>query len=85
MAAELDVAVALDPLIRDPSSPAELFLELELERPYWRISGLGRQGPLSNERLEDLQEVIETHPGSTVVFESAERWKDAKKFAKLID
>lgn len=82
---ELGLAVALDPLIREPGTPAELYFELDVERPYWRVSGLGRSGPLSSDSLDELASLMEHHGRhATLVFESAARWADAKNLMKLL-
>jgi uncharacterized protein YecE (DUF72 family) len=85
-ASEIDVTCAIDPLIRDPGEPPELFYELELESLYLRISGLGRSGPIRAERLDELLALLEHYEElpATITFDSPERWQDARNFKKLL-
>jgi hypothetical protein len=89
-AAELGVLCALDPLVREPGQPPDLYFDLEVPALYLRILGLGRSGALRSEQQEDLAELIEhySEAGSvssiTIAFESPSRWKDARNLKKLL-
>jgi len=84
-ARELGVTCAIDPLVRDPSQPAEVYEDLEAPAIYFRISGLGRSGPLRAEALEDLAALLEHYENIelTVAFASPTRWQDARNFKKM--
>src|SRR3954468_3754556 len=86
-ARELDVICALDPLVRDPSQPAEVYEDLDAPALYFRIGGLGRSGPLRAEALEDLAALLEHYENIelTVAFASPSRWQDARNFKKLLE
>lgn len=86
-ATELGVLCALDPLVREPGQPPELYEELEVPALYLRISGLGRSGPLRIEQQEDLAALLEHYEDRsvTIAFESPSRWKDARNFKKLLE
>jgi len=83
---EIGVTCAFDPLVRDPGQPPEIYYDLEVSELYLRISGLGRSGPLRNERQEDLAMLIESYEDVpvTVAFDSPQRWQDARNFKKLL-
>jgi uncharacterized protein YecE (DUF72 family) len=85
-AAELGVVCAVDPLVRDPGQPAELYEDLQAPALYFRVSGLGRSGPISTEKLEDLAALAEHYQdiALTVAFASSTRWQDARNFKKLL-
>ena len=85
-ATELGVLCAIDPLVHDPSSPAEVYEDLEAPALYFRIAGLGRSGQIRTEKLEDLAGLVEHYQGValTIAFASAQRWRDARNFKKLL-
>ena len=85
-ATELGVTCAIDPLVYDPSQPAEVYEDLETSALYFRITGLGRSGPIRSEKLEDLAALVEHYQGIdlTVAFASPARWQDARNFKKLV-
>ena len=85
-AGELGVTCAIDPLVYDPATPAEVYEDLEAESLYFRIVGLGRSGLIRDEKLEDLAGLVE-HYGAidlTIAFASPARWPDARNFRKLV-
>lgn len=86
-AGELGVTCALDPLVYDPATPAEVYEDLEATSLYFRIAGLGHTGLLRSEKLEDLAGLVEHYESIdlTVVFSSATRWQDARNFQKLLE
>lgn len=86
-AGEIGVTCALDPLVRDPSQPAEVYEDLEAPALYFRITGLGRSGPIRAEALEDLAALLEHYENIelTVAFASPTRWQDARNFKKLLE
>jgi uncharacterized protein YecE (DUF72 family) len=86
-ASEIGVTCALDPLVHDPSRPAEIYEGLEAPRLYFRIDGLGQAGPIRSERLEDLAALVEHYQGIdlTIAFSSPARWQDARNFKKLLE
>ena len=86
-ARELGVTCAIDPLVRDPNQPAEDYEDLDAPALYFRISGLGRSGPLRTEALEDLAALLEHYENIelTVAFASPTRWQDARNFKKMLE
>jgi hypothetical protein len=86
-ATELGVLCALDPLVREPGQPPDLYYDLDVPALYLRISGLGRAGALRNEQQEDLAALIEHYEDRsiTIAFESPSRWKDARNLKKLLE
>jgi uncharacterized protein YecE (DUF72 family) len=86
-AGELGVTCAIDPLVYDPATPAEVYEDLEATALYFRIAGLGHAGPIRSEKLEDLAGLAEHYENIdlTVVFASAARWHDARNFQKLLE
>ena len=86
LATELGVTCAIDPLVLDPTQPAETYEDLEAPALYFRIGGLGRAGALRSEKLEDLLALIEHYQSIelTIAFASAERWTDARNLARLV-
>jgi len=85
-AGEIGVTCALDPLIHDPSTPGELYEDLEASSLYFRVDGLGRAGPIRTEQLEDLAALVEHYQDIdlTIAFSSPARWQDARNFKKLL-
>ncbi|HEU0030962.1 MAG TPA: hypothetical protein VFQ53_10020 [Kofleriaceae bacterium] len=85
-ATELGVTCAFDPLVRDPGQPLESYYDFEVTRLYFRITGLGRSGPIRSERQEDLAEVLEHYEKvpASIAFDSPSRWQDARNFKKLL-
>lgn len=85
-ATEIGVTCAIDPLVHDPGSPAEVYEDLEAAALYFRIAGLGRSGAIRSEKLEDLAGLVEHYQGValTIAFASAQRWQDARNFKKLL-
>ncbi len=83
----IDVAVAFDPLVRDPGQPPEVFYDLDVTSLYLRISGLGRgTTPIRSEKLDELAELLESYERvpAIVAFDSAARWQDARNLRKLL-
>jgi uncharacterized protein YecE (DUF72 family) len=85
-AKEIGVTCAFDPLVRDPGQPPEVYYDLEVDSLYLRISGLGRSGPIRNERQEDLVMLLEHYEGLpiTIAFDSPSQWQDARNLKKLL-
>jgi uncharacterized protein YecE (DUF72 family) len=85
---ELGVTCAIDPLVYDPTTPAEVYEDLEAESLYFQVTGLGRTGPVRSEKLDDLATLIEHYIDQgvalTVAFASPARWADAKNFQRLL-
>ncbi len=86
-ASEIGVICAIDPLVRDPARPAEVYEDLDASALYFRIGGLGRSGSLRAEALEDLAALLEHYENIelTVAFASPTRWQDARNFKKLLE
>ncbi|MGN6107984.1 MAG: DUF72 domain-containing protein [Kofleriaceae bacterium] len=86
-ATEIGVTCAIDPLVRDPGEPPEIYYDLDVSRLYLRIAGLGRTGPLRSERLDDLMALLEHYEDvpATIAFESPARWQDARNLKKLLE
>jgi uncharacterized protein YecE (DUF72 family) len=86
-ATELGVTCALDPLVHDPGSPAEVYEELEAAALYFRVAGLGRTGAIRSEKLEDLARLVEHYQDIelTIAFASPAKWQDARNFQKLLE
>jgi hypothetical protein len=86
-ATELGITCAIDPLVYDPSQPAEVYEDLEAPALYFRVSGLGRAGAIRSEKLDDLAALLEHYENIelTVAFASPARWQDARNFKKLLD
>jgi hypothetical protein len=81
------VACAVDPLVREPGQPLELFFDLEAPALYLRITGMGQAGPIRSEKQEDLAALIEHYEALplTIAFESPSRWQDARNLKKLLE
>jgi len=86
-ATELGVTCAIDPLVHDPNSPAEVYEDLEAPALYFRVTGLGRSGPIRSEKLEDLAGLVEHYQDIelTIAFASPARWQDARNFKTLLE
>ncbi|MGE0546474.1 MAG: DUF72 domain-containing protein [Kofleriaceae bacterium] len=86
-ASELGVTCAIDPLVREPGQPPEMYEELEASALYFRIAGLGRSGPIRTEQLDDLALLLEHYSETprTVAFNSPSRWQDARNLTKSLD
>lgn len=86
-AGELGVTCAIDPLVRDPNQPAEVYEDLDASALYFRVSGLGRSGSIRADALEDLAALLEHYENIelTVAFASPTRWQDARNFKKLLE
>ncbi len=86
-AGEIGVTCAIDPLVRDPARPTEVYEDLDASALYFRISGLGRSGSIRAEALEDLAALLEHYENIelTVAFASPTRWQDARNFKKLLE
>jgi uncharacterized protein YecE (DUF72 family) len=84
---ELGVTCAIDPLVYDPNTPAEVYEDLEAPALYFRLTGLGRSGPIRSEKLEDLAGLVEHYESIelTLAFASPSRWQDARNFKKLLE
>jgi uncharacterized protein YecE (DUF72 family) len=87
LATELEVTVAIDPLVREPGAPPEVYDELDVTSLYLRVEGLGRSGPIRPERMEDLAALLERYEDLpvTVAFASPNRWQDARNLRKLLE
>ncbi len=85
-ATELGITCALDPLVRSPGEPPEIYFDLEVTSLYLRVEGLGRSGALRHERQEDLAMLLEHYEDipATIAFASPERWQDARNLRKLL-
>jgi uncharacterized protein YecE (DUF72 family) len=83
---ELGVLCAFDPLVRDPGQPPEVYYDLDVPALYLRMTGLGRNGPMRPERLEDLVMLLEHYEDTpaTLVFESPAKWQDARNLRKVL-
>jgi hypothetical protein len=86
-ATEIGVTCAIDPLVHDPNTPAEVYEDLEAPALYFRVTGLGRSGPIRSEKLEDLAALVEHYQAIelTIGFASPARWQDARNFRKLLE
>jgi len=86
-ATELGVACAFDPLVRDPGQPAEVHYDLPVSSLYFRITGLGRSGPIRAERQEDLVVLLEHYEDLpvTIAYDSPQRWQDARNLKKALE
>lgn len=86
-ATEIGVTCAIDPLVHDPNTPAEVYEDLEAPALYFRITGLGRAGPIRSEQLEDLAALVDHYQdiALTIAFASPARWQDARNFRKLLE
>ncbi|MEJ7600009.1 MAG: hypothetical protein WKG01_19030 [Kofleriaceae bacterium] len=86
-AKEIGITCAIDPLVRDPGQPPEVHYDLEVDSLYFRISGLGRSGPIRNERQEDLAALVEHYEGLpiTIAFDSPSRWQDARNLKQMLE
>jgi hypothetical protein len=86
-AGEIGVTCAIDPLVFDPNTPAEVYEDLEATSLYFRMVGLGRGGPIRTELLEDLAGLVEHYEDIelTLAFASPARWQDARNFKKLLE
>jgi len=88
-ATELGVVCAIDPLVYDPSTPAEVYEDLAAPALYFRVGGLGRAGAIRAEKLEDLAALVEHYQDQdidlTIAFASPARWTDARNFKKLLE
>jgi len=86
LATELGVTCAIDPLVREPGAPADLYWNLEVDSLYLRIEGAGRAGTLRPEQQEELVALIEHYDSIplTVAFASPARWQDARNLKKLL-
>jgi len=85
-ATELGVTCALDPLVYDPNTPAEVYEDLEATSLYFQIAGLGRTGAIRSEKLDDLAGLVEHYQDIdlTIAFASPARWQDARNLHKLL-
>ncbi|MCE9577566.1 MAG: hypothetical protein K8W52_30735 [Deltaproteobacteria bacterium] len=82
-ATEAGVVLAWDPM-GDPTTPPDVYETLEAEQIYWRLSGLGRSGPLSAGHLDQLCALAEVRENSWFVFSSPDSWKDARRFSDAV-
>jgi len=85
-ATEIGVTCAIDPLVHDPSTPAEVYEDLDAPALYFRVTGLGRSAPIRTEQIEDLAALAEHYQdiALTIAFASPVRWQDARNFKKLL-
>jgi uncharacterized protein YecE (DUF72 family) len=89
LATELHVACAIDPLVREPGAPPELYEELDAPAIYFRVEALGRARQLDADRLEELAALVEHYEERSVesvrvVFATHDRWRDARAFKALV-
>jgi len=86
LASELGITCAIDPLVREPGAPPDLYWNLEVDSLYLRVEGVGRTGTLRPEQQEELVALIEhyEHLRLTVAFASPARWQDARNLKKLL-
>jgi uncharacterized protein YecE (DUF72 family) len=86
-ATEIGVTCAIDPMVRDPGTPPEVYYDLDVTSLYFRIAGLGRSGPIRSEHVDDLVMLIEHYEDLpvTVAFDSPARWKDARNLKKTLE
>ncbi|HET7499755.1 MAG TPA: hypothetical protein VFK02_02100 [Kofleriaceae bacterium] len=86
-ATEIGVTCAIDPLVHDPGKPAEVYEDLDAPALYFRIAGLGRSGPIRNEKLDELAGLVEHYQAIelTIAFASGARWQDARNFKKVLE
>jgi len=79
---ELGLVHAFDPLLPEPGEEGSTLPPTE--EAYYRIYGLGLQrNRVSDEKLAELAERVAQNARAWVVFASADRWKDAQRFAAL--
>ena len=83
-AADLGLVCAVDPLIQDPDMPIEAYAALPGDSVYYRPTGLGRSGPLSADRLDELVTLMGVRENATVAFATSERFRDATNLVKTI-
>lgn len=83
-ASELGVLCAVDPLVKDLAYRPGVFSELDTDHAYLRVLGLGRTGPLRQDNQDELAGIAGSYKSATVIFATAERWKDAKNFKRNI-
>ncbi|MEZ4367836.1 MAG: DUF72 domain-containing protein [Kofleriaceae bacterium] len=83
-AGELGVVCTVDPLLDDPDLPLERMVALPAESLYLRPLGMGRAGALSADRLDTLAEIADAYADVIVAFATAQRFRDATSFAKLM-
>jgi uncharacterized protein YecE (DUF72 family) len=89
LGAELGIACAIDPLVREPGAPPELYEELEAPAMYFRIEAPSRPGTLDLGQLEELAALVEHYEERSVqsvrvVFATHDRWRDARAFKALV-
>ncbi len=86
-AKELGVTIAFDPLVRDPGQPPEIFYDLDVTSLYLRVSGLGRQGAIRSERMDELVSLLEAYEDvpAIIAFDSPARWADARNLKKSLE
>jgi uncharacterized protein YecE (DUF72 family) len=83
-ATELGVLCAVDPLVKDLAYRPGVYSELDTDHAYLRVLGLGRTGPLRQDNQDELATIAASYKSTTVIFATAERWKDAKNFKRNI-
>jgi hypothetical protein len=79
-ATDAGVVLSWDPM-GDPTTPPDVYETLEAEQMYWRLTGLGRSGPLSAGHYDQLCALAEIRETSWFVFSSPDAWKDARRFS----
>jgi hypothetical protein len=89
VAAELGVACAIDPLVREPGAPPEMYEGLDAPAMYFRIEAPSRPGALDAGQLEELAALAEYYEERSVesvrvVFATHDRWRDARAFKALV-
>src|SRR5262245_19228987 len=86
LASELAITCAIDPLVREPGAPPDIYTSLEATSLYMRVQGAGRAGTLRPEQQEDLVALLECYETIpvTVAFASPARWQDARNLKKML-
>lgn len=86
LAAELDVALACDPLSNDPLHQLEVdFAGLAAPMVYFRITGLGRgQQRFDDYALEPLLDLVPAYERTWVVFAHEYKYPDAIRCRRLL-
>lgn len=86
LATEIGIVCAFDPLVLEPGQPLEIHFDLEAPSLYFRVTGLGHSGTIGSEKQEDLVALAEHYEDRplTIVFDSPQRWQDARNFKKLL-
>ncbi|MBI4509629.1 MAG: DUF72 domain-containing protein [Deltaproteobacteria bacterium] len=77
-AEELGIIAAFDPLQIEGPIP-------EADQAYFRLHGLGLfRNKISDEKLDELAEIVEEYERALVLFANVEKYPDAQRFRKLL-